>query len=162
MPGTSWVNPANNPPSHGAADEGSAAPFCSTAPLLLKMIGLLPFFLAAFAWSPAALPVRVEYNGAGKGGSDKKHPSASFGCAKPERNVQPPGKPLTSTQTCRPGICRDSAFTESSWNPEKAGMRELSLICKKPPSGLVGAAYSSVDGRDRELSFDWVEKPFSR
>lgn len=162
MPGTNWANPANNSLSHGAADARSAAPFCSTAPLLLKMIGLLPFFLAAFAWSPAALPVRVEYDGAGKGGSDKKHPSASFGCAKPERNVQPPGKLPVSPQTCRPGICRDSAFTESSWNPEKAGMKELSFIWKKPPSGLVGAAYSSVDGGDRELSFDWVEKPFSR
>lgn len=55
-----------------------------------------------------------------------------------------------------------SAGTRHSQNLPLIRRKPDEGIWKKPPSGLVGAAYSSVGGGDRELSFDWVKKPFSR
>lgn len=126
------------------------------------MIGLLPFFLAAFAWSPAAIPVRVEYDGAGKGGSDKKTSVSIIWMCEAGKECATAWETTYLHPNVQawylPGLGIHRIFLESG----ESRMRELSLIWKKPPSGLVGAAYSSVGGGDRELSFDWVEKPFSR
>ena len=57
-----------------------------------------------------------------------------------------------------PGLRIHKIFLESG----ESRIEELSLIWKNPSSSGVRTVYSSVGGGNRELSFDWVEKPFSR
>ena len=133
------------------------------------MISLLPLSLAALVCSPAAIPqssgtipVSVEYTGAGKSTPDKKMSLSitwTCGTGKGHQTAWETTYVHPDVRAWRlPGLRIHKIFLESG----ESRIEELSLIWKNPSSGGVRTVYSSVGGGNRELSFDWVDKPFSR
>ena len=128
------------------------------------MISLLPI-LAALVCSPAAIPQSSDHS--------------VWNIPGPESTLIKMS--LSNTWTCGTGKEHQTAWETTYVHPDVRAWRlpglrihkiflesgesrieELSLIWKNPSSSGVRTVYSSVGGGNRELSFDWVEKPFSR